>query len=794
MRKYSLLLITFFFYAFLSAQNNFTKGEWTFRYMNPSVLKISFQPDGYDHNENITDAVVVKNKMVVITAKQKSSDAIETFPIGNVVATIHGDHITLQKGAFKLTFSYRSSATDKGFSFDLSSDEKIFGGGERALPLNRRGYRFDLYNNPWYGYGIGADNLNYSVPFITSSRHYALFFDNASRGWLDIGKTDQQQLQYGAVSGEINVYLITGNDYPDILKQYHSLTGTQPLPPRWALGSFMSRFGYTSEIQTRGIYKKMNDAGIPFDAVIFDLFWFGDSIKNTLGNLNWTNQTKWPDPPKMIRDFKKDGVQTILVTEPFVLENTKTYDAFKPMFSVDSAGEPFRLTNFYFGYGGLIDIFRPAARDLFWKYYKQQMDNGVEAWWGDLGEPEKHPAGLYHNLKSEGYTRLFAADEVHNVYGHNWTKMLYDKYAKEYPNKRLFSLNRSGFAGTQRFGIFPWTGDVSRSWEGLQAQMPIMLGMTMSGVPYVHADAGGFAGGQGDWELYIRWLQFAQFTPVFRPHGTALYEVDPGAFSFPSEIALADSAYLPYAKQTAIDRYRMLPYNYTLSYLQAKHAEPLASPVYYYYGNDSMSYKVDDEYMWGRKILVAPVYVKGAKQRGIYLPAGTWYQWNDNRKINGNSVFLKDNIDLSAIPVFVKGGSMIPLLPSSVRLRNTSEYSTSKIEWHYYADSVNSNAELFDDDGTSKNSIGTNAYELISTAVAVKGMNYRISFSSNKGKFKGKPEKRTFSLILHGIDAGSKISAGTKFTRHISANNELIVDFEFKGEPVVINISSKKNK
>ena len=374
---------------------------------------------------------------------------------------------------------------------------------------------FNLYNNPWYGYGEGADNLNYSVPFFTSSDHYALFFDNPSKGYVDIGKTNAQILEYGAFSGELNFYIITGDDYPQILQSYYKLTGTQPLPPRWALGSFMSRFGYTSDAEVRSIYAKMKADSIPFDAVIFDLFWFGDSIKHTLGNLDWVDRTKWPDPKKLIGDFRKDNVNTILITEPFILEGTKNYDAFRPFLAVDSLGKPYTLTNFYFGLGGLIDLFRNDSKNFFWNFYKKQMNNGVEGWWGDLGEPEKHPSNLYHNLKDFGYKRLFSADEVHNMYGHNWTKMLYEKFAENYPDKRLFSLNRSGFAGTQRYCIFPWSGDVSRSWSGFRAQLPIMLGMSMSGVPYTHADAGGFAGGDGDKELYVRWLQFAAFTPHF---------------------------------------------------------------------------------------------------------------------------------------------------------------------------------------------------------------------------------------------------------------------------------------
>ncbi|MES2849862.1 MAG: TIM-barrel domain-containing protein, partial [Bacteroidota bacterium] len=522
-KKYFFLIAFLFAVTITTAQNkNFktSNGAWSVVPYASNVVKLTFKPNGYTRNENITNAVFAKPLLKPAVIKISSNDSV----------------ILLEKGRrVKITAAAFSDGYN-GFKIELNGDEKIFGGGERALPLNRRGYKFPLYNNPWYGYSNGADALNFSVPFFTSSDGYALFFDNASKGYVDIGKTDSSVFEAGFSSGELNVYVIFGKDYKEILSSYFKLTGTQPLPPRWAMGNFMSRFGYGSEAEVKDIAGKMKKEQIPFDAIIFDLFWFGDSIKRTMGNLDWVNKTAWPNPKKMIGDFKKQNINTVLIAEPFILENTKQYNFAKKYFAVDIAGKPFRLTDFYFGYGGLLDIFRKDAGDWIWNnHYKEQIANGVTAWWTDLGEPEKHPASLMHNLKSLGVKRLMGADEVHNIYGHYWNKMLFDNYAKELPNERLFHLNRSGFAGSQRYNIFPWSGDVSRSWSGLQAQVPLMLGMSMSGIPYIHADAGGFAGGEGDNELYVRWLQYAAFTPIFRPHGTALFEKDTATFSFPSE-------------------------------------------------------------------------------------------------------------------------------------------------------------------------------------------------------------------------------------------------------------------
>ena len=600
MKQFTLAFVSFFLVAVCAAQTQSRKLNVTPYASNIFKVTLAAPRAGW-HNENISDAVILK--------PQPKLHAV----VDNLFKT---NSILVNK---KVEVGVFDSAEYTGLTVALQPGEKIFGGGERALPLNRRGYRLPLYNNPWYGYSEGADALNYSVPFITSSNGYGLFFDNPSKGYIDIGKTNQDVLEYGASSGEINVYIIFG-DYQTILTSYYKLTGTQPLPPRWAFGHFLSRFGYSSEAQVRDIYAKTKAEGIPVDAVIFDLFWFGDSIKHTLGNLDWVNKKAWPDPKKMIADFKKEGVNTILVTEPFFLEGTKNYNASKPFLAVDSVGKPYTLTDFYFGRGGIIDIFRNDSKNFFWQFYKRQMvENGVEGWWGDLGEPEKHPSNLYHNLKDLGHKRLFSADEVHNIFGHNWTKMLYENYAKDFPNKRLFSLNRSGFAGTQRYGIIPWTGDVSRSWSGLRAQLPILLGMSMSGVPYVHSDAGGFAGGDGDPELYVRWLQMAAFTPIFRPHGTALFEKDTAAFSFPSEVALMKEPWKSYAAKLVDIRYSMLPYNYSLAYQQTKFGKPLIAPLYYYFPNDTAAAAIQDEFMWGEGMLVAPIVEKGISKRKLYL-------------------------------------------------------------------------------------------------------------------------------------------------------------------------------
>ena len=792
--KYKPLLLTICcLYSTLCFSQSTTpvKGTYQFAQYSTNIIKITYQPAGYSHNENVSDAVLLNPISTSTFNKKYTLQGKGTIALKNFQLRFSDGKLYIKNYSFQLDNVFEKAGF-RGFKFNLQPGEKIFGGGERALPLNRRGYKFNLYNNPWYGYTDGADNLNYSVPFFTSSNGYGLFFDNAAKGYADIGKTDSTQLEAGFVSGQLNVYIIVGKDYKDILTAYYKLTGTQPMPPRWALGNFMSRFGYSSETQVKQILATMQQQHFPVDAIIFDLFWFGDSIKGTLGNLDWVNKTSWPNPKAMLGNFNKQQIKSILIAEPFILKGTRTYTKAQPYLATDSAGKPFELTDFYFGKGGLLDIFKKDAGDWIWKdHYKKQIANGVTGWWTDLGEPEKHPAAIMHNLSSFGFKRLFAADEVHNVYGHYWNRMLFNNYTKDYPDKRLFHLNRSGFAGSQRYSIFPWSGDVSRNWSGFKAQLPLMLGMSMSGVPYIHADAGGFAGGEGDNELYTRWLQFAAFTPIFRPHGTALFELDKNAFSFPSEPALIDKPYSNYANEIIRLRYSLLPYNYTLAYQQAVNGKPLVAPLYYYYPKDTSAINVENEFMWGENILVAPVTNKGVRERDVYLPKGYWYHYpvNNNEAIKGEST-IKALAAINQIPLFVKDGSFI-VTYSNTTAANTTDLKNDLLSVDYYSSNQPSSYKLYEDDGTDKLAIKNKQYQLITFTANPNSTKTTFTIQSNGGNYAGKISSRKINFTIHGTiknKAGIYVNGQSVACNAGNTAYSCSFSFIFKNQPILIEI------
>lgn len=771
------------------------EGEWTFQSYSFPVIKATYRPTGYARGEQVSDAVIAKPQALTTKITVAISQTIELE--NNTSIVIQKDKLYFKSGKeVKVkSASFFTQGDNNGFRFQLTDQEKFFGGGERALPMDRRGYRFNLYNVAAYGYGLGADNLNFSVPVLISSSGYALFFDNPSKGYFDIGLTDKNVLEAGFVSGELTFYVVFGKNMDEMLNNYTAITGRQPLPPRWALGNFVSRFGYRSEEQVQQVVKKMRDSKFPMDGLIFDLFWFGDDIKGTLGNLDWVNTTKWPNPKTMIENFKvKDNLKTVLITEPFILNSSKTFTEATPFLATDAAGKPYNFSELYFGNGGLLDVFRKPAQDWIWKYYKKQVsNNGVAGWWSDLGEPEKHPAEVMHNLKDYGVNRLMGADEVHNIYGHYWSKMLYEKYRDDFAATRLFHLNRAGFAGSQRYSVFPWTGDVARSWSGLKSQFPVLLGMSASGLPYVHSDAGGFAAAdQADAELYTRWLQFAAFTPVFRPHGTALEDYDKAVKSIPSEPALWEEPAKSIVRSYINLRYQLLPYNYTLSYEQAVLGKPLMRPLYYYSFADADALKAEDEYYWGDNLLVAPVTSQGAATKSIYLPEGKWYNFYDNTLVNGKQ-WLNQPVDIKHIPLFVKAGGFIPLWQAD-SIKSVETYNSKDISLLYYPGETTSTYVFFDDDGASMRTLEKADYELITFNAATQGTSISIDIKTNNEALYKRKQVRKFTILVPAsgdfttISVNGKPAAAAKAVKPISlaTGKFAAAVIEFNGKPTQV--------
>jgi len=632
----------------------------------------------------------------------------------------------------------------RGVRFQLQPGEKLLGGGERSLAMDRRGYRLPLYNAPHGEYTTHSEQMNYSLPAVLSSDKYLLLFDNPAKGWMDIGKTEPDILSFEAVGGRLAYLVVAGNTYPDIVANYVDVTGKQPMPPRWALGYIASRFGYHTEQEARDTLAKFAEEKLPVDAIIFDLFWFGKDIKGHMGNLEWDREA-FPQPEKMMADFAAQGIKTVLITEPFILTGSKKWAdavAHKAL-ATDGKGNPFTFPEFYFGETGIVDIFDAKAQQWFWGIYNGLMQEGAAGWWCDLAEPEMHPAGAMHVAGS--------ADEVHNAYGHEWARMIYENQIADFPGKRPFILIRSGFAGSQRFGIFPWTGDVKRAWGGLKPQVAQTLQMGLMGLAYTHSDLGGFAGDRLDTDLYIRWLQYGVFQPIYRPHG-----IEPIA----PEPVFHEDRVKEILRPWIELRYRLMPYNYTLAHINSTTGMPLMRPLFF--SDESNPALMDDArtYFWGDAFLVSPITDPAVGQVRLDLPKGAWFDfWSEQRYEGGRQHTL--DMDLKHIPVLVKAGAFVPMVDAVV---NAASYSSRHLTLHYYHDASVSAAsgQMYEDDGETFEAYENGMYELLdfSAASGKSGLKIHLQRTAGAAGYSGMPESRRVRLVVHNADLPGELKLG----------------------------------
>ncbi|MFZ6846863.1 TIM-barrel domain-containing protein [Undibacterium sp. RuRC25W] len=713
-------------------------GLYLFTPYSSTILETTFIPNG--EKQTTSSHAVILQPQKLRTEVKTSASAIDYMAADIVV------HI--QKSPFQISYTYKNrlltsekngylnKGNSESVDFNLDDNEALYGAGARALGMNRRGYRLPLYNKAHYGYEEHSEQMNFGIPLVLSSRMYGIHFDNSAIGYLDLDSKKTNVLAYETISGRKTYQIIAGDSWSDVMASYTNLTGHQPLPPRWAFGNFASRFGYHTEAEARDILDKFHSDHIPVDAIIFDLYWFGKDIKGTMGNLAF-DKDNFPQPQKMIADFAAQGVKTILITEPFVLTTSDKWQEAvdQHVLATDKDGAPFKY-DFYFGNTGLIDIFDPRAQSWFWNIYKNLKAQGVAGWWGDLGEPEVHPSALQHKTGS--------ADQVHNIYGHAWSKLIADGYAKEFPQERPFILMRSGYSGSQRFGMIPWSGDVNRTWGGLRSQPEIALQMGMQGMAYMHSDLGGFAGANLDDELYTRWLQYGVFQPVFRPH--AQEEVA-------SEPVLREPATKALAKAAIVLRYRMLPYNYTIAYENSQRGSPLMRPLFYAEPGNPRLYGNADSYLWGNDFLVHPILQSGQTKAEMYFPAQSkWFDFYTGQVFAAGS---KQVVDVSAahIPIFVRAGAFIPLVPAQLDIQNTSQYTGKNLELHYYHDQSVSQSQgmLYDDDGVTAHAAEQGASALLHFTSVYHGGELGVTLAIEAGAHYQATDKN-IEFIVHNVD------------------------------------------
>jgi len=487
-----------------------------FIFYKPDVLRVDFLP---------SPTTVLDSSFVVIqdTAENVGISILESDSTIRVSSS--AIRILCQKNPIRMSFyngsnqlllaepvsgGLATNQAERWAVFSLAPDDHLYGTGERGTSLDKRGQAFDSYNTQIGGYTSPLPTMNINVPFLASTKGYAIYFENSYRGRFDLGASDPTRFVYRADGGELSYYLIAAPRIPDQLERYTWLTGRQPLPPRWALGFIQSKYGYHSETEARALVQTMRQKQISCDAIVLDLYWFSQ-----MGDISW-DLAAFPHPFQMMSDFLAEGIKTIVITEPYSTSRSMNYSAASSngYLGRNPQGQPYVLQNWW-SCGcdaGLLDLTKPEAQDWWWSKHPSFFGSQLAGIWTDLGEPERHPDDMLHYLGS--------AARVHNIFNLLWAKRLFGGFAELRPNQRIFNLARSGYAGIQRYGVIPWSSDVGKGFGGLAVQLPMLLNMGMSGLAYHNSDIGGFCCGTTTPELYVRWMQYGTFCPVARAHGT----------------------------------------------------------------------------------------------------------------------------------------------------------------------------------------------------------------------------------------------------------------------------------
>ncbi|MDD5139796.1 MAG: glycoside hydrolase family 31 protein [Verrucomicrobiales bacterium] len=583
----------------------------------------------------------------------------------------------------------------------LRNDEHVYGLGEKNGRLDKRGwqlggYNYVMWNSDTPAYDSSTDPLYVDVPFFMVTRHgqaHGIFLDNTWRTFFDIGREQTDLLTFGADGGDLDYYFINGPEPKKVIERYTALTGRMPLPPLWSLGYQQCRWSYYPESRVRRLADTFREKQIPADAIWLDIHYM-DGYKP----FTWDHQ-RFPDPKKMISDLRAQGFRLVTIVDPHppALKGYAPYDSgmagdqfvkwpdgkvFEgPVWPSQAEKNP--------GPSVFPDFSKPAARAWWGSLYQSLLDVGVAGIWNDMNEPSVFiaptgtmPLELIHDNDGQPTTHR----EIHNVYGQLMSRSTFDGLSRLRPDERAFVLTRASYAGGQRFAAV-WAGDNTADWASLRQSVSTLLGMGVSGFPFVGSDIGGFVR-MPSAELCTRWLQAAVFYPFMRMHAeVTLPDKEPWSFGWRYEAV----------NKRAIElRYELLPYIYNVMQQASETGVPALRPLFLEFPDDERVATRDDEFLFGSDLLIAPVLWEGITEREIYLPAGEWFDYWTGHKHAGNAT-INIPVTLDSIPMFVRGGAFIFRQPV---VQNTGEMPGQPLRV-LVAPATESEAVNYEDDGGS---------------------------------------------------------------------------------------------
>lgn len=533
--------------------------------------------------------------------------------------------------------------------FEAYDDEMIFGMGQyQHRHLNKKGAVLELAHR----------NSQASVPFFVSSRGYGFLWNNPAIGTAAFGTN---VTEWTAQSTKKLDYFITAGDTPaDIEANYTAATGRTPMMPEYGMGYWQCKLRYRTQEELLNVAREMKRRGLPLDAIVIDFF-------------HWTRQgdfrfepRDWPDPQAMVNELKSLGVETVVSVWPTIDEQSVNFGemASKGLLVTSDRGNAIVMT--WMGNTCFFDATNPAAQRFVWERCRENYYRyGIRCFWLDEAEPEYGPYDfdLY---------RYYAgpALQCSNIYPVGYAKGFYDGL-KAAGETNILSLVRCAWAGSQKYAVLTWSGDVHSSFRAMREQLQAGLSMGIAGIPWWTSDIGGFLGGEIDKpdfrELLVRWFQWACFCPVFRMHGERSpyfereHEYINNVRQFSSgqsnEVWSFGEEVYEILKKYLFVRENMRPYIRGIMRQAHEYGAPIIRPLFYDFAADKNAWQVEDAYLFGPDVLVAPVLEAGQTARDVYLPAGAdWVNAVSGAAYSGGQTIRMD-APLDTIPVLIRKGS-----------------------------------------------------------------------------------------------------------------------------------------
>lgn len=564
-------------------------------------------------------------------------------------------------------------------------EESFFGLGDKPTEFNIKGKRFTLWGTDTYAFAKDQDPLYRNIPFYIGLKNgisYGLFFDNTFKSYFDFGFEEPDKVSFWADGGELNYYYIHGPQMIEVVKRYSSLTGRHPMPPMWALGYHQCRWSYFPEKKVKDIASFFRQKRIPCDAIYLDIDYM-DGYRC----FTW-NKKYFPDPKRMIRELKDDGFQTVVIIDPGIKVDENYYiykEAKEKNYFCRRCDDYFMEGHVWPGRCQFPDFTNPEVRDWWGDLFKEYVEMGIAGIWNDMNEPAVFGLGTFPNDVRHNYDgKRGSHRKAHNIYGMQMVRATYEGL-KKLQSKRPFTITRSGYSGVQRYSSV-WTGDNVASWEHLRLAGTMCQRLSISGISFCGSDIGGFTG-DPDGELFTRWIQLGVFAPLMRAHSAGdTPEREPWSFGEKYENICRFYIEL---------RYKLLPYIYSAFWEHFRLGFPILRPVVMHEQNNFENHLRQDEFTFGDKILVFPVYEPECKSVNVYLPNGNWYYYWDNRLIKGGDL-VQVETPIEILPIFVKGGSVIPEYPV---MQFTGEFEINELVMNIYYSELPVNSFVYEDLG-----------------------------------------------------------------------------------------------